>query len=114
MRHKIKFQSILPLPIRQYDFVWDDASGILSGSAIDDVKDWSMIVLSQGFIDCPEIGGLIPAFNPLKNINEFSAMIGFDNLPDSLRPFFPDINYPGFSSYSADNNSVDINFEVLY
>lgn len=114
MRHRIKFQSILPLPTRQYDFLWDDENGVLSGSGIDDVKDWSMITLSQGVIDCPEIGGIIPAFNPLINIAEFSAMIGFDNLPDSLKTFYPNVNYPGFKSYSPDGAAVNINLEVLY
>lgn len=110
MRHNLKFQSILPLPIKQYDFTWDDESGSLTGEGSGDVKDWSIIVLNNGYIDCPEINGRIKAINPLKNINEFSAMIGFDNLPESLKPFFPDINYKNYVPYLSN----DINLQVVY
>jgi hypothetical protein len=110
MHHKIDFYSPQP-GTEHYRMEWDDQTGAVTGESAEIIKQWAKFVLENGGIACDELNGEIPATDPLKNKSEFAALIGFDNLPDSLKPFYPSSEYPGFVSF--DDVTSDENITPL-
>jgi hypothetical protein len=102
--------------MRQYALSWDDETGELSGENIDDIKYWAKVCVENGTIPCDDLHGEIPATNPLKNKAELCALIGLDALPDSLKPFYPTREYPGFIDFDDvdDPSVITPKVEVLY
>lgn len=95
MRHNIYFKTPEPGPSLTVDAVFDDETGLLTGDA-GPLLDWAEEALEEGHILCPVIGGSIPATDPLHVTAEICALVGIDVLPDSLKPFYPTQDYPGF------------------
>ncbi len=116
MLHNLRFGTALPNPLRLYTLSWDDETGALIGEHAEDIKYWSKTVIEDGVIPCDAINGEIPATNPLTNKAEFCALIGLDNLPDSLKPFYPTRDYPGFVSFdeSEDIGAIIPDASILY
>ena len=115
MRHNLRFSSPLPGLMRQYVLSWDDETGELSGENADDVKYWATVSVENGTIPCHDINGEIPATDPLKNKAEFCALMGFELLPDSLKPFYPTRDYPGFVDFDeSDEAAIIPKAVVLY
>lgn len=115
MRHNLCFSSPLPGPMCRFDLAWDDETGELSDENADDIRYWAKVSVENGSILCDDLNGEIPATNPLKNKAEFCALIGFDALPDSLKPFYPTRDYPGFVDFDVvdDPSVVTLKVEVL-
>lgn len=99
MRHNLLFNLPLPGPMLRYALSWDDETGELTGEHAQDVMDWATLAREEGVIHCDELGGDIPATDPLKVKAEFCALIGRDRLPDSLKAFYPTRDYPGFVAF---------------
>ncbi len=116
MLHNLRFSSPLPGLMRQYVLSWNDETGELSGENAEDVKYWAKVSVENGSILCDNLHGEIPAIKPLKNKAEFCALIGFDGLPDSLKPFYPTRDYPGFVDFDEvdDSSVITPKVEVLY
>lgn len=106
----------LPGPIHEYLFTWDDDSGELAGKDADEIKDWALLAKENGKILCDDINGDIPATDPLNNKVEFCALIGLDRLPESLKPYYPTCDYPGFVAYDdvGDTDAVTPEITVVY
>lgn len=115
MLHNLRFSSPLPGLMRQYVLSWNDETGELSGENAEDVKYWAKVSVENGTILCDDINGEIPAIDPLKNKAEFCALMGFDALPDSLKPFYPTRDYPGFVDFDeSDEAAIIPKAVVLY
>jgi hypothetical protein len=116
MRHNLSFSTPLPGPMRQYDLSWDDETGELLGENAADIKYWATVSVENGTIPCYDINGEIPATNPLKIKAEFCALLGLDQLPDSLKSFYPTRNYPSFVDFDEtdDSSLVTPEAETLY
>ena len=115
MRHNLTFNLPLPGPMLRYALSWDDETGELTGENAQDVKDWAVLALEEGVIHCDELGGDIPATDPLKVKAEFCALIGRDLLPDSLKAFFPTREYPGFVAFdSVESDVFTPEIDVVY
>lgn len=106
MRHNLLFNLPLPGPMLRYALSWDDETGELTGENASDVKTLAVLAMDEGVIHCDELGGDIPATDPLKVKAEFCALIGLDNLPDSLKSFFPTRDYPGFVAFDSVESGV--------
>jgi hypothetical protein len=111
-----KFSYFVPLPNNyRYSFAWNDETGELSGKDADEIKDFVLSAVEYSRIVCKDINGDIPAIDPLKNKAEFCALIGLDNLPVELKPYYPTPDYPGFEGFeSAIPGTIKPEINIVY
>lgn len=116
MLHNLRFATPLPGQLRQYAFSWNDETGELSGENAEDIKYWAALAIENGKIHCEDINGEIPATDPLKNKAEFCALIGLERLPDSLKPYYPTRDYPGFVAFDdvEGTDAVTPEIDIVY
>ncbi|WKJ88590.1 hypothetical protein QZJ86_11190 [Methylomonas montana] len=119
MRYEFDFCLPLPDPSLRLTFWWDDKTGELCGENAEIVAAWADEAKENGFIYCGPLAGHIPATNPLHVKAEFCALIGYEQLPDSLKSAYPSRNYPGFERFDdmvipdAINPKIDVQYWII-
>jgi hypothetical protein len=99
MRYEFNFCLPLPGHAERLSVCWDDETGELVGENLDIVKSWADEAKTDGFIKCERLAGQIPATDPLRIKSEFCALIGYEQLSDDLKKFYPTFEYPGFERF---------------